>query len=257
MVQQTVMPELRVEDVLRAYKSGTLPAQPYAAESVTVAGKDYAASEPGQEDFEIFVSEMTVITKRQRHALVADIIARNSPRLWDAVRMVNSNTKVGYGGAGARGDRLLFNPLETRDLGRAGGFPGTTPPDTWFRSVTAVGGARLWPPSSGTIDLTIGSLPVLSHVYFGFMNPTAVPKSNILQLVLDSDAWAEEVADWEWREAYGDTETPVYELKNPWVIRPGASYRINVRDYTTGDDRPIPIGFSVKRGRDIIASLAT
>jgi hypothetical protein len=221
---------------------------------VIVGGKEYGALDPVDQDFDIFVAEMSVITKRNRNPMVADIIARNSPRLWDAVRMVNDNTKVGFGGAGARGARLLFNPLEPRDLGSAGGFPGTTPPTTWFRSVTSVAARRLW-PDANTIDLTISSLPVLSHVYFGFVDPIAVPKPNVIQLVLDSDPWAQEVLDWEWREAYGDVETPVYELKNPWVIRPGASYRISVRDYITGDDRIIPIGFSVKRASDIIATL--
>jgi hypothetical protein len=255
MVSQTVA-ELRVEDVLRAYRGNQIQNQPYGADLVYVADKQYGALEPPQADFERFVAEMVVTSKRQRNPMVADIIARNSPRLWDAVRMVNANTKVGFGGGAARGDRLLFNPLEPRDFGSAGGFPGTTPPTTWYRSVTTVAGRRLW-PDANTIDLTISSLPVLSHVIFGFTDPVAVPKPNIVQLVLDGDAWAEEGMDWEWREAYGDIETPVYELKNPWVIRPGASYRINVRDYITGDDRIIPIGFSVKRGRDIIASLAT
>lgn len=256
MTTASVGAEFRVEDVLRTYRSGGLQGQPYIADKVVVAGKEYGALEPPAADFDTFVAEMTIITKRNRNPMVADIIARNSPRLWDLVRMVNANTKVGYGGAAARGDRLLFNPLEPRDLGSAGGFPGTTPPTTWYRSVTAIGGRRLW-PDANTIDLTISSLAVLGHVYFGFVNPVAVPKANIIQLVLDGDAWAEEGLDWEWRESYGDTETPVYELKMPWVIRPGASYRINTRDYISGDERLIPIGFSVKRGRDIIASLAT
>jgi hypothetical protein len=92
-------------------------------------------------------------------------------------------------------------------------------------------------------------------VYFGFVDPVPVPKANVIQLVLDADPWVQEVMDWEWRKCFGDRETPVYELKDPWVIRPGASFRISVRDYITGDDRIIPIGFSVKRGGDIIAAL--
>ena len=257
MVLTNVAPELRVEDILRAYVTGNLPGQPYNANTAKVAGKDIGILEPPREDFEIFLSEMVVITKRTRQPTIADIIARNSPRLWDADRMVNNQTKVGYKGAGARGASLLFNPLEPRDLGRSGGFPGTSPPDSWLQVPATVAAARLWPPTSGTIDMTISSLPVLSHVYFGFVNPVAVPKVNNIQLVLDGDAWAEEIVDWEWREGFGDNEVPVYELKMPWVIRPGASYRISVRNYITGEDRLTPIGFSVKRASDIIGSLAT
>lgn len=257
MVQTFAGPENRVEDVLRAYLANQLPGQPYTPNSVSIGGRPVSAQDTAPEDFEIFLQELAVVSKRQRNPAVADIIARNSPRLWDAVRMVNSNTKLGFGGAGARGGRLLFNPLEPRDLGRAGGFPGTSPPDSWLQVPTTVGAARLWPPTSGEVTLTISSLPVLSHVYFGFVNPVAIPKVNNIQLVLDSDPWPEEILDWEWREGYGDTETPVYELKNPWIIRPGAGYRISVRNYITGEDRLTPIGFSVKRALDIIASLAS
>jgi hypothetical protein len=246
-----------VDQVLTAYRNGQLQGQPYVKDKVWVAGKEGAALDPDQNDFNTFVAEMVVIAKRQRNAMVGDIIARNSPRLWDVIRMVNANTKVGYGGGGSRGDRLVLNPLEPRDLGRGGGWPGTAPPDSWLQVPATVGAARLWPPTSGTITLTISSLPVIGHVYFGFVNPVPVPKVNIVQLLLDSDAWPEEVIDWEWRESYGDTETPVYELKQPWVIKPGGAYRISVRNYITGEDRLTPIGFSVKRASDIIASLAT
>lgn len=246
-----------VDQVLNAYLNNQLPGQRYTTDSVMIGGAKVAALDPSPQDFAIFVAEMVVIAKRQRNAMVGDIIARNSPRLWDVIRLVNNTTKQGFGGASSRGDRLLFNPLETRDLGRAGGFPGTAPPDSWLQVPAAVGAARLWPPTSGSITLTISSLPVLGHVYFGFVDPVLVPKVNNIQLVLDADAWPEEIIDWEWRESYGDTETPVYELKQPWVIRPGASYRISVRNYITGEDRLTPIGFSVKRASDIIASLAT
>ena len=257
MALASVAPEIRVEDVLSAYVRNALPGQRYSTSTAVVAGKDVAIQEPPREDFQIFLAEMVVITKRTRNPTIADIIARNSPRLWDAVRMVNTTTKIGYKGAGARGASLLFNPLEPRDFGRAGGFPGTSPPDSWLQVPATVGAARLWPPTSGTIDMTISSLPVLSLVIFGFVDPVAVPKANIVQLVLAGDAWAEEVLDWEWREGFGENETPVYELKQPWVIQPGASYRVSVRNYITGEDRLTPIGFSVKRASDIIASLAT
>lgn len=246
-----------VEQVLTAYVGNQIQSQPYTVDSVSIGTAKIAALDPSPADFVTFISEMMVITKRQRNPMVGEIITRNAPRLWDLVRMVNHATRQGFGGAGSRGDRLLFNPLEPRDLGRAGDFPGTAPPDSWLQVPATVGAARLWPPTSGTITLTITSLPVLGHVYFGFVNPVPVPKVNNVQLVLDSDAWPEEIMDWEWRESFGDNAVSVYELKLPWVIRPGASYRISVRNYITGEDRLTPIGFSVKRARDIIASLAT
>ena len=257
MVQTFVAPEQRVEDVLRRYKQGGIPGMQYQPNVITIGPKTYSAQDTDPGDFETFVQEMAIITKRQRHPMVADILARGAPRLWDLVRMVNHETKNGYGGIASRGDKLVINPLEVRDLGRAGGFPGTAAPNDWLETPTALGPARLWPPTSGTIDLTISSLAVLGHVYFGFVDPVPDPKVSGIQLILDSDPWPEEVVDWNWREATGDNENPVYELRAPWLLRNGASYRVNVRYYTTGEDRLQPIGFSVKRARDIIASLAS
>ena len=108
MVLASVAPEIRVEDVLTAYVSGRLPGQPYSTRTAIVAGKEVTIEEPPPGDFQIFLAEMVVITKRTRNPTIADIIARNSPRLWDAIRMVNVATKGGYRGAGARGAALLF-----------------------------------------------------------------------------------------------------------------------------------------------------
>lgn len=251
-----VAPELKVEDVLRSYVNGSLPGQPYSANKVVIGVRDVDALDPSMNDFEIFLAELQVICKRQLNPLIADIIARNSTRLWDCVRMVNKQTNGGYGGAGSRGNRLTLNPFEVRDFGSAGGFPGTSAPTSWLRSITSTGGARLW-PGANTIDLTISSLPVVAHVYFGFVNLIDRPKTSSVQLILDSDPWPEEVMDTEWKQAYNEIEASVYELRQPWVIRPGASYRVNVRNYLTGDDRLTPIGFTIKRALDLIASLAT
>lgn len=243
-----------VAAVLSAYRNSGQ----YLTDTVRIGAKDYAALEPKDpNDFAIFVAELQVVVQQQRNELVADIIARNSPRLWDTVRMVNVVTKNGFKGMGARGDALLFNPLRLRDLGRAGGYPGTSPPDNWLQSYTSIGGTRLWPPTSGTVTLTVSSLQQLGHVFFGFVDPVPTPKVDAVQLVLDSDPWSEEAVPWEWRRSYSDIEVPTYELRQPWVIRPGAAYRVSVRVYATGDDRLQPIGFVVQRATDIIGSLAT
>lgn len=247
-----VVSDEAVEAILEGYKRSA------TRNSVILGTRSYSALDPPDTpDWQIFKEEVKAIVRRQRNVRIADMIARRAPFAWDVVRMVNWNTKNGFRGSYARGDQLALNVLEDRDFGRAGGFPGTSPPTGWFVSVATSGGTRLWPPTSGSVVLTVSSLPVIGHTIFGFMDPVAVPKVSTVQLVLDSDPWTEEVVDFEYRDSQGDSEAPLYELRTPWVIRPGASYRVSVRYYLTGDDKLTPIGFSVKRAVETIASIAT
>lgn len=248
MVQSHVGAELSVEQRMALYKTHMIPG------TVIIAGNPHNAEDPPDAHMQIFIDEMQIMSKRQRHPLMADIIARLAPFVWDAVRMVNVQTKGGYGGAGGRGDELIVNPLTLRDTGSGGGFPGTSPRSTWIVNRTASGAARLY-PAANTVDMLVNSLPQLSHVIGGFINPVGAPIAESVQLIYD-DPWSEEAFDWEWREAFGDQEVPVYELRQPWIIRPAGSYRVNLRYGITGADKTQPIGFSVKRATDLNASAA-
>jgi len=237
-----------VEAILRGYWGSPQ----YNSDKVPIGRQHFDAQEPSMEDRELFIAEMFTAVRKP---IAGPLIARNSPKLWDAIRLLNKVTGEGYGGAAARGERLVANPLETRDTGSGGGFPGTSPLTGWYLSVASIANRRLY-PASGTVDLTISSRPVLSHVYFGWQDDVRRPKASLVQLVLDSDPWPEEVMDFTWDSMPGEGPA-IYELKQPWLIRPGASYRVSVRHYQTGDDYLQPIGYSVKRALDIIASIAT
>lgn len=243
MVQSVLGPEVSVASRMEDYKRLRI------ADTVIIAGASFNAADPPEADLQVFIDEMMIMTKRLRHPMVADIMARLAPFVWDAVRLVNLSTKQGYGGAGGRGDKLVVNPFTLRDTGSGGGFPGTNPLTTWIVNRTASGAARLFPAAS-TTDMLLSSLPQLAHVIGGFINPVGAPISESVQLIYD-DPWAEEIFDWEYREGFGDQEVPIYELKQPWLIRPGGSYRVNLRYSITGQDKTQPIGFTVKRASDL------
>lgn len=248
---QMLAPELRVEQELTNYWNTEVVRSPNL---VVIGGVTYDAANPSQEDFQVFVDEMVVLSKRLRHPFVSDIIARGAKFVWDAVRLVNVTTRNGYKGVAGRGDALVFMPFELRDTGSAGGFPGTNPRSTWVVNRTATGAARLY-PAANTVDMLINSLPVLSHVILGWIDPVSYPKAASVQLVYD-DPWPEEFLDWHWREAQAHYETPVYELRQPWIITPGRTYRVNARYDATGQDKLQPIAFTIKRARDLNASTA-
>lgn len=240
----SVAPEIKVEEILDAY----IQSAQYSKDNVVIAGKTFGARDLDEDDYKVFREEMVILCQRIYHPAIADAVARASPRLLDAVRMVNKETGQGYKGASSRGDQLIINPMRVGDVSET----------TWLNTITASGAAN-WIGATGAandIDMLVSSLPVISHVYVGFIDPVAVPKVDTVQLVKDSDAYVEEVLQFNWRTTFGDGHMPFHELKTPWVIPPGSSYYIPVRYYITGEDKLQPVGFAIKRARDVIAALA-
>jgi hypothetical protein len=225
----------------------------YMKDNVTIMGKNKSAKDIGWEQIEILAEELDTVINRDQNPTVAGIIARGAPRILDAVRLVNYETKNGYMGAAARGHELVANPMGVNDCSSA--TSGATAKTTWLNTITSVGGADYIGTDSYDVQMLVSSLPVLAHVYLGFIDPVEVPKVSRVQLVKNNDAWPQEYIAW-LRDTFGNNATPVYELKQPWIIPPGEEYFIPAYYYLTGDDKLQPIGFTVKRATDIIGLLA-
>ena len=238
------MPELlrvsSVPDIIDTY----VRSSDYSPGQAFIGGKGVSARELTAAELAIFKTELAIIASRQRNQAIADLIARKAPRVLDLVRVVNYETKQGFKGAGARGNELILNPIRVGDVGRT----------TWFVSVTASGAANWIGSSASTRGMTVSSLPVLGHIYLGFVDQVATPKVDAVQLVKNGDPWPEEVLDFDWRG--NADELALHELKQPWTIPPAENYYMPVRYYITGDDKLVPIAFAVKRATDVIAALA-
>lgn len=219
---------------------------------VSIAGKKYSALDIIPDELEILKEELDAFIDEQNPA-VARIIVRGAPRILDAIRLVNYESKQGFKGAAARGHSLVLNPLIVADIYTAGAASAKT---SWLVAVTTAGAANWSGDSTNVNNMLVSSLPVLCHVYLGFINPIAVPKSNMIQLIKNGDPMVRECLQWDWRDTFGDNRTPTYELKQPWTIPPGEQYYIAASYFLTGDDKIEPIAFTVKRATDIIAALA-
>ena len=93
-----------VRSILQAYMQNTvMPAQ----NSIKFGSVDVSGKNPPQADFGVFVHQMEVAVQAQKNSLVADIIARGAPWIWDAVRMVNENSNNGFGGITSRSTELV------------------------------------------------------------------------------------------------------------------------------------------------------
>jgi len=232
-----------VRQVLRGY----VGSPSYKADEVWIAGRSYAARALDSNQLDLLVEDLESIAAQQSNPFIANMIARNCPRIFDLVRVVNHETKQGYGGAAARGNALTLNPLRMGDVSITHG---------WQVNITATGAATWIASSTTNIDMLVSSLPVLGHIYLGFIDAVEVPKVSTVQLVKNGDTWPEEVLAFDWRQGFGTNNTPTHELRQPWIMPPSESYYIPVRYDRVGDDHLMPIAFTVKRATDIIAALA-
>jgi hypothetical protein len=149
--------------------------------------------------------------------------------------------------------QLCSNPLVPGDLKAANSSSAKT---NWLTTITTAAATFYSGDSSNTNNMTVSSLPVLAHVWLGLVNNIEVPKMDRVQLIKNGDPWTYEVLTYSWRENLGAFKTPVYELKQPWIIPPGEKYYVACQYIITGDDKTYPIAFAIKRATDIIAALA-
>lgn len=234
---------LDVATVLRSYTRSPS----YKTNEVWIAGRTYDAKDLDASELNLLIEDLESLATQQSNPFVANMIARNSPRILDLVRVVNKETKQGYGGAGARGNQLVVNPLRQADVSITHG---------WQVAITATGAATWIGTSAATISMVVSSLPVIGHIYLGFIDPVEVPKAETVQFVKGGDSWPEEVMTFNWRQGFGVINTPTHELRQPWTIPPSEVYYIPVRYNRVGDDRLEPIAFVVKRATDILAAIA-
>jgi hypothetical protein len=231
----------------------------YTPGMVAIANKGFAALDIPDEEIRVLGQELDTLVDWDTNPRLAAMVVRGAPRILDAVRMVNSNTKQGYSGAAARGQQIVVQKMNVSDILKTGAGSSTLSSDamtTWLRAFGATG-ASTW---SGTATnqniMTVDSLPNLAHVFLGFIDPIEIPKLNKIQLIKEGDNMVQEVLSWDFRGGFGDYVTPTHELLQPWIIAPLQKYYIACNCQIIGDDKMEPVGFTVKRATDILSALA-
>jgi hypothetical protein len=175
---------------------------------------------------------------REVNPAVARIISANAETLINLVRRVKTETKSPFAGAAARGKELTIELCRPRWFTAAG-----TTITTWLKTVTA-GTAYL---ISGTGDAAITVPEEEGFAFLAFADPIDTPKAEAVQLEKGGDLYVPESLPWDLTEEY-----PVIPLKEPWLILPEDSYRINVRYNIAGSDKLQPIAFRVVKAETIM-----
>ena len=237
-------------DILKRYVSS--PA--YQPGMVYIGNKTWAVTDISKQECETLGQEIDTFVDWEASPRIASMVVRAAPRILDAVRLVNANTKQGYGGAAGRGQQLIAQPLQLFDFNIAG---SNTAMLTWLVTKGTTG-AIAWTGNATAANqntMVVSGLPYLAHILIGFIDSIEVPKINKIQIVKDGDTYPVENPNFEWRGAFGDFQVPTHELLQPWIIPPASKYYIGVNWYAIGDDKLQPIGFAIKRATDVLTAI--
>jgi len=219
------------------------------------------------EDAAILLSDMTRYVSPHKEPHLADMIRRNSGNIRALVEAVNDNSKQGYGGLASDGSELTIQWLTPNDF-HVSGDDAEPHYSSWERWVTV---GRIAPFIGGT------TLEEEGLIIFGFANPVSEPGAVELKIfkgteesVVEPLVWlthlscckaydpikAEKMSGWNfggctaWDQnnffGGGTMETPIHELRQPLIVPPETTWRVDEKFQGSGCDGLQPLGFRVR-----------
>jgi len=252
--------ERKVKAVMTAaglYKEGSkeaLRSDFIAEEEVTIAGKSYTLSKISFLDAKIFTDELDTILVQQ-NPLIHEIYAKNAVTLFDAVRMVNVNTKQGFKGALASGNELDFTLIMARQLQDPDTGVGRR--TTWIRTITpAMVAACLAGTPESFLELDAAPTTPPSEelmleeegmVWLAFYNPAVTPCIDAFQIQMNTEPFDVQSLDFD--QVHLQTGDVIVELKEPWTLPPEQAGLINVYYFRAGTDETRPLGIFIKQAK--------
>ena len=253
MAQERKVRQVMVDAGL--YKEGTkeqLRGDFIAEEDVTIAGKNYTLSKISFLDAKIFTDELDTILIQQ-NPLIHDIYAKNAVTLFDAVRMVNVQSKQGFKGALASGNELDFTLMMARQFYDPETVAAGQRRVSWVRIVTpaqiVAAAALSYIEGVGAHgdELLMGEEEAM--VWLAFYNPATVPCIDAFQISMNTEPFDIQSLDF---EQVGEHEGDVIvELKEPWTLPPEQSGEIMAYYFRAGTDEMRPLGIFIKEARNL------
>jgi len=197
----------------------------------------------------------------QENPWVQALFAKNAVAIANAVRVVNVESASGFKGAvggGRQLDILRFRPEQFQDPG-VGAV--AQPRLTWVRNMALVvppagytGELICAPAVAGDAidthgDLAMGTTEAL--LVFGLANPSWTPCTSAIQITYLGRLYNVQNADFGLAQVW--EHFPLVELKEPFILYPRETGKINVRYYQNGADEIQPIGLWIKMSQNLRA----
>lgn len=240
----------KIEQAMRDaeyYRDGTNEElrKSYIEESeANLAGKSYTLSKISYLDAKIFTLELDSILMQQ-NPIIADVYARYAASIFDAVRMVNVNSKQGFKGALASGNELDIHIIMARSLYDPDSSGSAR--SSWSRTISSTGSKNFFEGTSSGAELTMGEEEAM--VWLAFYNPALAPCVDSFQIIMNTEPFDIQALDFEMAHEYmGD---PIVEFKEPWTLPPEQSGEILAYYFQTGTDEMRPLGVWIKKSREM------
>jgi len=197
------------------------------------------------------------IALRHMNPIAQSLYAKNAVAIARAVRVVNVESASGFKGAVGSGrqlDLLLLRPEQFADPDALVAF--NTPRTTWERGVAG-------PPAAGEMhfielmpgaalhgeDLEMDLAECL--MIFGFADPVWVGAACPSAIQLRYLAQDYNIQNCDFSLVQPFQNTPILELKEPFVIYPRETGRVEVYYFQAGDDWLQPVGLWIKMASDL------
>jgi hypothetical protein len=211
-----------------------------------MAEVDYADIKTLADELDIALAHMNPI--------IQELYAKNAAAIVNAMRVVNVESASGFKGAVGSGrqlDTILLRPEQFQNPAAAGVAVRTT----WLRNILAA-------PQTCQIICAQDALGIDTHgdltmaitealLIFGFANPSWTPVSTAIQPNYLGQAFNVQWCAYDLVQPF--TETPLIELKEPFILYPRENGNITVRYSVNGADELQPIGLWVKMAQNLRA----
>ena len=190
---------------------------------------------------------------RTLHPDIKDMIVRNAGSLLDTLRIINAETKSGFGGATGSGNVIDFKLSRAADyLDPDGVDPAVR--TQWKRYISAkttatAGDAFITGTGGSSADWSLGEEQAI--LLMGFINRADIePKSDAMALTYNSDPMNIQQFNFEMC-GVAEQNVVLMEMKQAAMIAPEQSFKVNVRYGDVGYDYLEPVAVFFERSIDM------
>jgi len=219
---------------------------------------EHVMAEIDYADLKTLADEIDILIS-QENPWIQALFAKNAVAIANAVRAVNVESGSGFKGAvggGRQLDILRFRPEQFQDPSVAAVVQARL---TWARAMALVvppagytGEIICAPAVAGdAVDthgaLTMGTTEAIC--IFGFANPSWTPCTSAIQITYIARQYNIQNADFDLAQVWD--HFPIIELKEPLIVYPRETIRIEARYYQNGTDEIQPVGLWIKMSQSI------
>ena len=209
-------------------------------------------------DLKTLADEIDILIS-QENPWIQALFAKNAVAIANAVRSANVESGSGFKGTvggGRQLDILRFRPEQFQDPAVAAVAQARL---TWARAMALVvppvgytGEIICAPAVAGDVVDTHGALAMGTTeaiLVFGFANPSWVPCTSAIKITYIAREYNIQNADFDLAQVWD--HFPLIELKEPLVVYPRETIRIEARYYQNATDEIQPVGLWIKMSQNI------